>query len=138
FTIVLADVDLCSGRVLLAQAGHPHPIVQRRDGSVEFMGHGGLPVGLIDNATFDPVVFTLGPGDRLLIHSDGLTECAAPDGAMLEGPGLARFMVELRQTHGPAFLDSLMWKLSDHAADQEFSDDISAVLVEFRANPRSG
>ena len=53
FTIALADVDLATGRVILAQAGHPHPAVQRADGSVEFVGEGGLPVGLIEGASFD-------------------------------------------------------------------------------------
>lgn len=137
FTIALADVDLVSGRVLLAQAGHPHPAVQRRDGSVAFVGCGGLPVGLIDEARFDQVTLMLGPGDRLLIYSDGLTECAAPDGTLLDEAGLARVMGELRQTHGPAFLESLMWKLAEHARDGDFADDVSALVLEFRENPRS-
>jgi sigma-B regulation protein RsbU (phosphoserine phosphatase) len=47
-------------------------------------------------------------------------------------------MAHLRQTRGPAFLESLMWKLSDHAGDARFSDDISAVLLEFRPMPRTG
>lgn len=138
FTIALADVDLATGRVILAQAGHPHPAVQRANGAVEFVGQGGLPVGLIAEARFDQVEFTLAPGDRLLIHSDGITECAAPDGTMLDDCGLAAIMGHLRQTHGPAFLESLMWKLSDHAGDAHFTDDISAILLEFRPMPRSG
>lgn len=138
FTIALADVDLATGRVILAQAGHPHPAVQRADGSVEFVGRGGLPVGLIEDARFDQVEFTLAPGDRLLVHSDGITECAAPDGTMLDDHGLAAIMRHLRQTRGPAFLESLMWKLSDHAGDARFSDDISAALLEFRPMPRPG
>lgn len=138
FTIALADVDLATGRVILAQAGHPHPAVQRADGSVEFVGEGGLPVGLIEGASFDQVEFTLAPGDRLLIHSDGITECADPDGFMLGDTGLAAIMRHLRQTRGPAFLESLMWKLSDHAGEARFTDDISAVLLEFRPMPRPG
>lgn len=137
FTIALADVDLVTGRVTLTQAGHPHPAVQRADGTVEFIGQGGLPVGLIEEARFEQVEFTLGPGDRLLIHSDGITECAAADGTMLHERGLAAIMRHLRQTHGPAFLESLMWKLSDHAGEARFDDDISAVLLEFRPMPRT-
>jgi sigma-B regulation protein RsbU (phosphoserine phosphatase) len=136
FTIALADVDLASGRVLLAQAGHPHPAVQRASGAIEFVGCGGLPVGLIGDARFDQVSFTLAPGDRLLIYSDGLTECPAPDGRLLDEVGLARLMGDLRQTRGPAFLESLMWKLADHAQDQDFADDVSALLLEFREAPR--
>jgi len=138
FTIALADVDLATGRVILAQAGHPHPAVQRAEGAVEFVGQGGLPVGLIGDARFDQVEIMLAPGDRLLIHSDGVTECAASDGTMLDDDGLAAIMRQLCQTRGPAFLESLMWKLSEHAGEARFADDISAVLLEFRPMPRPG
>ena len=38
FTLILADVNLNTGEVLLSQAGHPHPAIQRSDGSVELRG----------------------------------------------------------------------------------------------------
>jgi len=138
FTIALADVDLMSGHVIIAQAGHPYPALQRAGGAVEFIGQGGLPVGLIDAAEFQQFEVTMAPGDRLLIHSDGVTECAARDGALLDEAGLARILRDLRQTRGPAFLESLIWKLSDFAGDADFQDDISAVLLEFRPDPMPG
>ncbi len=138
FTIALADVDLTSGHVIIAQAGHPYPALQRAGGTVEFIGQGGLPVGLIDAAEFQQFEVTMAPGDRLLIHSDGVTECAARDGALLDEAGLARVLRDLRQTRGPAFLESLIWKLSDFAGDADFQDDISAVLLEFRPDPMPG
>ena len=138
FTIALADVDLMSGHVIIAQAGHPYPALQRAGGAVEFIGQGGLPVGLIDAAEFQQFEVTMTPGDRLLIHSDGVTECAARNGALLDEAGLARILRDLRQTRGPAFLESLIWKLSDFAGDADFQDDISAVLLEFRPDPMPG
>ena len=138
FTIALADVDLMRGHAIIAQAGHPYPALQRASGTVEFIGQGGLPVGLIDAAEFQQFEVTMAPGDRLLIHSDGVTECAARDGALLDEAGLARILRDLRQTRGPAFLESLIWKLSDFAGDADFQDDISAVLLEFRPDPMPG
>ncbi|WP_297769478.1 fused response regulator/phosphatase [uncultured Roseovarius sp.] len=138
FTIALADVDLNSGHVIIAQAGHPYPALQRAGGTVEFIGQGGLPVGLIDAAEFQQFEVTMAPGDRLLIHSDGVTECAARDGALLDEAGLARILRDLRQTRGRAFLESLIWKLSDFAEDADFQDDISAVLLEFKPGPMPG
>ncbi|SEN46931.1 Serine phosphatase RsbU, regulator of sigma subunit [Roseovarius tolerans] len=138
FTIALADVDLQSGQVIIAQAGHPYPALQRATGAVEFIGQGGLPVGLIDAAELQQFEVTMAPGDRLLIHSDGVTECAARDGALLDEDGLSRILRDLRQTRGRAFLESLIWRLSDFAGDADFQDDISAVLLEFRPDPMPG
>ena len=138
FTIALADVDLQSGQVIIAQAGHPYPALQRATGAVEFIGQGGLPVGLIDAAEFQQFEVTMAPGDRLLIHSDGVTECATRDGTLLNEDGLSWILRDLRQTRGRAFLESLIWRLSDFAGDADFQDDISAVLLEFRPDPMPG
>lgn len=131
FTITFALVDLPSGQVQLTQAGHPHPAVQRRDGQVEFHGTGGLPVGLIEGARYDRVELRLQPGDRLLIGSDGLTECPGPDGDLLDDDGLAAFLLRSRDTRGPALLETLVWDLTAFHGSDVFPDDLSAVLFEY-------
>ena len=135
FTITYAIVDLPTGEVHLTQAGHPHPAVQRRDGRVEFHGNGGLPVGLIDGATYERVVLHLKPGDRLLISSDGLTECPRPDGQLLDDEGLADLLVASLDTRGPALLETLVWELTGYHGSDAFPDDLSAVLFEYSGPP---
>lgn len=138
FTLLLADVHLDTGRVVMAQAGHPCPALQRSDGTVEMIGPGGLPVGLIEEARYEQFEVALRAGDRLLIQSDGMVECADIEGNLLGEDGLARLLGELRQTHGQACLDSLIWKLNAFASDRDFDDDVSAVLVEFKPSPCIG
>ena len=65
------------------QAGHPHPMVIRRDGTVQLIGDGGLPIGLIPGATYQSVSTVLMPGDRLFLVSDGVTECPDQSGVEL-------------------------------------------------------
>lgn len=131
FTVAFAILHLPTGHVRLTQAGHPHPALQRRDGTVEFHGRGGLPVGLIDGAHYDMVELTLNPGDRLLLASDGLTECPGRNDALLEDAGLSRLLMRHRHTRGPALLESLVWELTDFHGADAFPDDLSAVLFEY-------
>jgi len=138
FTMLLADVDLASGKVIMAQAGHPYPAIQRANGQVEFIGDGGLPVGLIDGAEYRDFEVSMAPGDRLMIHSDGVVECAAPDATLLDDQGLAQILRELRQTRGMACLESLIWKLVEFAQTDDLADDVSAVLLEFKPSPIVG
>lgn len=138
FTLLLADVNLSTGKVTIAQAGHPYPALQRANGRVEMIGTGGLPVGLIDGAEYEDFEVTMGPGDRLMIHSDGIVECADPDGALLDDNGLAQILTDLRQTRGMACLESLLWKLVAFAQTDDLSDDVSGVLLEFKPSPIVG
>ncbi|MEM0949224.1 MAG: fused response regulator/phosphatase [Pseudomonadota bacterium] len=131
FTMAIAACDLATGAVALAQAGHPHPMVQRADGSTHFVGEGGMPIGLFEEAEFTETRFILNAGDRLLLHSDGFTEATADGTTMLDQDGLARLVGELSELSGEAFLETLVWKLSDFTGDADFEDDVSGVLLEF-------
>ncbi|MEP1929903.1 MAG: SpoIIE family protein phosphatase [Paracoccaceae bacterium] len=132
FTLMLADVDLVTGRVVIGQAGHPHPLIQRVDGTIEQDGPGGFPVGLLPGAEFSQFEVQMNPGDRLLILSDGVTECPDPAGELLAEEGLERIAHNLKDTHGTAMLEALIWKLSEYARDQDFPDDVSAILLRFK------
>jgi phosphoserine phosphatase RsbU/P len=133
FTMAYATVDLGSGRLILTQAGHPHPMLIRKDGRIEFMGQGGVPVGLLPNVPFSQVETVMQPGDRLLLYSDGFTECRLEDGDMLEPEGLVDLVENsLPEQTGRAFLDDLFWNLTQiMSPDHGIDDDVSATLFEF-------
>ncbi|PIE16581.1 MAG: fused response regulator/phosphatase [Rhodobacterales bacterium] len=132
FTLVLAHLDLDSGTVIATQAGHPHPAIQRRDGSVELCGPGGMPIGLLPGAGYEDFQIDLTPGDRLFLMSDGITECPGqnPDDMLDEG-GVIDLLKRNHSIRGPCLLETLMWDLNAYAGDQEFPDDISAILLEY-------
>jgi sigma-B regulation protein RsbU (phosphoserine phosphatase) len=131
FTMAFADINLISGEVSLVQAGHPHPVIQRANGDIERIGEGGPPIGLIENMEYSRVTAKLEPGDRLVIVSDGVTECPDPDGNLLDDDGFAALLERSQTVRGPALLETLMWDLAKFAREDEFPDDVSAVLFEF-------
>lgn len=130
FTLIYADVDLISGKVEIVQAGHPYPAVQRANGSVEFLGVGGLPVGLIEGASYDQVSTVLTPGDRLFLMSDGITEASDITDTMLGEAGVGRFLQKSAGLRGGEFLDAFYWDLETFASG-DLADDVSAVFFEF-------
>lgn len=132
-TMAFADADLSSGRVRIVQAGHPPPILLRADGRIEFLGQGGLPIGLVDAVDYDQIDVTLSRGDKLLLYSDGFTEAVLHGGDMLGDDGLAALFTECAaHGEGPELLSDMFWRLTSAMADSaSLGDDVSAALLEF-------
>jgi len=131
FTMAYAEVDLQTGKVMLVQAGHPHPLLMRADGTIERLGEGGLPIGLLPNVTFDRIETRLAPGDKLFLVSDGVTECPDPTGHELGEEGLIRFLHRNATLDPQSLLEALVWDLNAHTGGGDFPDDVSGVLFHF-------
>ena len=132
-TLAYMHVAQDSGVARFVQAGHPPPLLLRRSGEAAFLGSGGLPIGLIDDACFDDHEVALEPGDRLLLYTDGFTEAGLPDGTMLDSDGFLDLVLSISDdVTGPAFLDALYDALREKiGASADFDDDISAALLEY-------
>lgn len=64
--------------VVLANGGHPAPVVLRGDGPEVLHQHGSL-LGALDHFVEPPTVEVhLAPGDRLVVYTDGLLESSRP------------------------------------------------------------
>ncbi len=131
FTMAYAEIDLDSGKVRLAQAGHPHPVIVRQSGRIDSIGAGGLPIGLIAGARYERIEAVLAPGDRLILLSDGVTECPDRSGAEFGENGLERLLEANRSLDGPALLDGLVAGLAQFHGGWDFPDDVSGVVFDF-------
>lgn len=130
FTIAFAVIDRARGLLSLVQAGHPHPVLLRADGTMEKLGQGGLPVGLIPDAVFERNDLPFGPGDRLVLFSDGFTECPLPSGDDFGEDGLAESLQKSAHLSGSDLLEALVWDLTQQAGCDSFPDDVSGVVVD--------
>jgi len=133
FTLCLGFLHRMTGVLRLVQAGHPHPLLLRANGAVQWVGAGGLPIGLLEEANYRTIKLQLQPGDRLLLYSDGLTECPGPNGAQLDDSGLARIVLASAGHRGPAFLSALEGEISSFADADSLPDDASALWLEYHA-----
>ena len=133
FTMIYGDLNHRTGKLRMVQAGHPHPVLQRADGSILRLGKGGMPIGVFERPVFDEFTVTMQPGDRLLITSDGITEASTPNGRLLGDDGVEAIMRTNAFLGGVAFLESMAWSVSEYCRGERL-DDMSAVLLEMRAD----
>jgi phosphoserine phosphatase RsbU/P len=77
-TAVYAVLNIDTGAVRLARAGHPLPLLLRGDGGTETIDADGPMLGVFETDDFQQSEFTLHRDDRLVLYSDGF-EMAFPD-----------------------------------------------------------
>jgi sigma-B regulation protein RsbU (phosphoserine phosphatase) len=130
FTMVLAVIDRRAGTLDLVQAGHPHPMLVHSDGRVQRLGQGGLPVGLVPGAEFEEVRLHVKPGDRLVLISDGFTECPLPSGQDFGEEGLIDSLRRSAHLSGSDLLEAMVWDLSHAAGTDSFPDDVSGIVLD--------
>ncbi len=77
-TLFRGHVDPARRSVRFVDAGHGHVFVRRVGGAVETLAPRGLPLGVMPGTPSAGGTVTLGPGDCLVLYSDGLPD-SSPD-----------------------------------------------------------
>lgn len=89
-TVVLAVLDPAHpGRVALASAGHPGPVLMRGGAALRTVDVGGVMLGSFEEATFEQTTLELDPGDGLVLYTDGVVEVPEEGGRR---PGVEKFL----------------------------------------------
>ncbi|MGV9273625.1 PP2C family protein-serine/threonine phosphatase [Streptomyces griseosporeus] len=125
------DPDPVSGHatVRLASGGHPPALVLRADGTADYLPTpGGFLVGALPGARFATTGTVLGPGDTLLLYTDGLTE--ARTGTSRDSLYGDDALLAFATTHAGDAPDALVHALTDLLAGfGEGLDDDTALLA---------
>jgi serine phosphatase RsbU (regulator of sigma subunit) len=127
-------LELPDGRVAVrtARAGHPPPLVVRSNGAVEALESEGMLLGWVEDIELAEATTTLGPGDALVLYTDGVVE--ARDGRELYGEQRLRALLsELGGAQADDLAEAVAAAAVTHAHDRP-RDDL-AVLVAVVQGP---
>ncbi len=130
FTMVYGVLDTRSLSLSLAQAGHPSPVLMRRGRCPQMLGSGGMPVGLWPEIDFDCLELPVSPGDRLLLYSDGITECMSPDGELFGEQRLLEYLDRSSCEPLDKLLEGLDSEMKSWGGATNFGDDVSLLAIE--------
>jgi serine phosphatase RsbU (regulator of sigma subunit) len=128
-TLLIAVFDGVTNRLTYVRAGHVPPFLRRANGVVERLeAAGGVPLGIIEDATYEPAVVELLPGDELLIVTDGVTEAMDPSQELF-GEGRVLELMASGSARGGIVLQHLFTQVRAFEAGGPQSDDIAAILL---------
>jgi serine phosphatase RsbU (regulator of sigma subunit) len=137
---VFLDADRPVVRYSLA--GHPPPLVLKGStGDIVELREGGLVLGLFPDASYPTGEIAFDPGDRIVLHTDGVTEARDGSGAWFGDHELRAFIAAHHDGSPGAFLDALMMHLRLWSGRNGggFEDDLTVVAIDRQsAEPAGG
>jgi sigma-B regulation protein RsbU (phosphoserine phosphatase) len=132
FTISYVILDTSKNTLQYSNAGHPPPILQRSDGSLELLTRGGHSIGMGSFKTakkgenfFSEESIELQSGDKLFVYSDGITECQNRSGGFFGNDRLFRELKELNDLPVSEMVDALIKTIKTFGGDLKPQDDVT-------------
>lgn len=127
-------VDIATGRLTFANAGHPKPLlVHHETKAVEIIGvnrKNGPALGLVDNISYQTHELTVAEGDLVLAFTDGLFEV---ENTQSQAFSETRLREAIQQRVGlplTKLVQEVSHEIEGFAQGQEFTDDVCLVGME--------
>ena len=131
-TMFLAAVDLRTGAVCYASAGHNRPFVGgSASGVTQLPRIKGMALGARAGIVYDEGLLTLAPGDVLYLYTDGVSEAMSALDEVYSEERLGEDLARLCAASCSDILRALLVILDEHAEGAEQSDDITMMAFRY-------
>ena len=133
--LVYIEIDVGSPeyapRLRGSNAGGISPLIRRKDGSVQWLEMGGLPLGagLEETAGYPEMSVNLAPGELVILTSDGVVEAMDNAGQMFGFKRLEQAVACGPTTSAEAMLSHIQSEMAAFVGDIEPHDDLTIVVV---------
>jgi len=130
-TAWMGFLNLKTGQLTFANAGHNPPVV-RRAGGVEFIrSKPSLILGWMPGVSYRVEELQLNPGDEIYLYTDGITEQPNMSGVLYGEDRLIKILSDSAQHERP-LLDAVLSDVRRHAAGAEQADDCTQLVLRYR------
>ena len=131
-TVWLGILEISSGRLVAANAGHEYPVLRRGGGPYELIkDRHGLVIGGMDGVRYKEYDLQLKPGDRVFVYTDGVPEAMDADGKMF---GTTRMVESLNADPDVSLqelLDNVRKGVDGFVKDAVQFDDLTMLCLEY-------
>jgi sigma-B regulation protein RsbU (phosphoserine phosphatase) len=132
-TAVCGILDSASGRLTYVNCGHNPPLLLRASGETRSLDRGGPALGLFAAGGFDAGTVDLGPGDRLVLYTDGVVEPTDDQGREFGADRLCSAVREAAGRPAASALRGVIEATRAFAGRDDYDDDFTLVIVQREA-----
>ncbi|MCR5808720.1 MAG: serine/threonine-protein phosphatase [Clostridiales bacterium] len=131
-TVWIGILEISTGRLTCANAGHEYPALMRKGGGFELVkDKHGLVIGAVDGVKYKEYELTLSPGDKLFVYTDGVPEATDANSAMF---GAGRMLDALNSEPEAAperILENVRAAVNGFVNGAEQFDDLTMLCFEY-------
>ena len=132
-TAWMGILDLQTGKLQYANAGHNPPLLKRGDGNFEYLrARAGFVLAGIDGFRYQVNELELKAGDRLLLYTDGVTEATNAASALYGEDRLLDFMNGNATMPATQLLPALKADIDGFVGEAPQFDDITMLLFDYQ------
>lgn len=131
-TLFIGMLDLSTGEILYANAGHNPPVLMRSDSSVQWLeGVSGPVVGVLEDVPYSLSRAQLLPGDALFLYTDGLNEAMDADNQQYGNERMLQTLGSCCTATPETIIATMRSDVGKHAAGYPPSDDITMLCLRY-------
>lgn len=130
-TCFMGILDIETGRLTYANAGHLPPLVRRGGTYAKLQLPPGFVLGGIENTRYLERETTLAPGDILFLYTDGVSEATNPTMGMVTDAGVRQLCDRFSNDSIHDLLRHLKAEIDTFADGAEQSDDITMLALAY-------
>jgi len=127
-TLFYGVLDPSTGDLRYCNAGHIPPLLLTAEG-VEVLERTGLPLGILEDATWEGGTAHLVAGDSLLLYTDGVTDAQAHDGTQFGQERLQASAEGCRGSGAQELRDAVLTAVHRFVGDAPRFDDVTLMAV---------
>ncbi|HMO50166.1 MAG TPA: PP2C family protein-serine/threonine phosphatase [Kiritimatiellia bacterium] len=133
-TLIYCVFDLLENRLLLASAGHPHPVLYRNEQRQAqwCQTRNGMALGLQADTQYPCVVYGMQAGDVILFYTDGLTEAMNAEREEFGEEHLLEIVNRFGASKAARLNEAIRAAVETHRAGCDVSDDFTLLAVDIR------
>ena len=136
-TAWMGILNLTTGEIKFANAGHNPPLLKRADGSFEYLKtRVGFVLAGMEGVRYRVGEITLNPGDRLFLYTDGVPEATNTENKLYGEERLLDFMNHNSTVEATALLPALKANIDEFVGEAPQFDDITMLMLDYK--PKKG
>ena len=136
-TAWMGILDISTGKLQFANAGHNPPLLKRANGGFEYLKtRAGFVLAGMEGVRYRINELTLSPGDRLFLYTDGVPEATNTENKLYGEERLLAFMNQNDSMEATELLPTLKANIDEFVGDAPQFDDITMLMFDYK--PQQG